>query len=133
MLDIKYIRENPDVVKKGIQNKNEKDRVDEILALDEKRRKIISEVEELKAKKNQVSAKIPQMKKAGEDTTQIFLEMKTVSDKITELDNQLKEVENDLNGILMYIPNLPHSSVPVGKTAEQNIEVRKWITGRIFI
>ncbi|MBE0572739.1 MAG: serine--tRNA ligase [Ignavibacteriaceae bacterium] len=127
MLDIKYIRENPDLVKQGIQNKNEKDRVDEILTLDEKRRKIISEVEELKAKKNQVSAKIPQMKKAGEDTTQIFAEMKTVSDKISELDNQLKNVENELNAILMFIPNLPHSSVPVGKTAEQNVEVRKWI------
>jgi len=126
MLDIKFIRENPDLVKQGIQNKNEKDRVDEILSLDEKRRKIIAEVEELKAKKNQVTAKIPQMKKAGEDTTQIFAEMKMVSDKITELDNQLKEVENELNNILMFIPNLPHSSVPVGKTAEQNVEVRKW-------
>jgi seryl-tRNA synthetase len=127
MLDIKFIRENPDLVKQGIQNKNEKDRVDEILTLDEKRRKIISEVEELKAKKNQVSAKIPQMKKAGEDTAQIFAEMKTVSDKITELDIQLKEIENELNNILMFIPNLPHSSVPVGKTAEQNVEVRKWM------
>lgn len=126
MLDIKYIRENPDLVKQGIQNKNEKDSVDEILTLDEKRRKIISEVEELKAKKNQVSSKIPQMKKSGEDTTQIFAEMKTVSDKISEMDTQLKDIENELNSILMYIPNLPHSSVPVGKTAEQNVEVRKW-------
>jgi seryl-tRNA synthetase len=126
MLDIKYIRENPDLVKQGIQNKNEKDRVDEILALDEKRRKILSEVEELKAMKNQVSAKIPQMKKAGEDTTQIFAEMKMVSDKITALDIQLKEVENELDAILLFIPNLPHSSVPIGKTVEQNVEVRKW-------
>lgn len=126
MLDTKFIRENPEAVKQGIQNKNEKDRVDEVLALDEKRRKLIAEVEELKAKKNQVSAKIPQMKKAGEDTTQIFAEMKTVSDKISELDIHLKEVENELKTILMFIPNLPHSSVPVGKTAEQNVEVRKW-------
>ena len=126
MLDIKLIRENPDLVKQGIQNKNEKDRVDEILSLDEKRRKIIIEVEELKAKKNQVSSKIPQMKKAGEDTTQIFAEMKNVSNKISELDNQLKDVENELNAILLFIPNIPHSSVPVGKTPEQNVEARKW-------
>ncbi|MDH3268088.1 MAG: serine--tRNA ligase [Ignavibacteria bacterium] len=126
MLDIKLIRENPELVKQGIQNKNEKDSVDEILTLDEKRRKIISEAEEFKANKNQVSAKIPQMKKAGEDTTQIFAEMKTVSDKITKLDNQLKEVEIELNSILMFVPNLPHLSVPIGKTAEQNVEVRKW-------
>lgn len=126
MLDIKHIREKPELVKQGIQNKNEKDRVNEILSLDANRRKIISEVEELKAKKNQVSAKIPQMKKAGEDTTQIFAEMKRVSDSISDLDAQLRNVENDLNSILMFVPNLPHSSVPIGKTAEQNVEVRNW-------
>jgi len=126
MLDIKYIRENPEIVKQGIINKNEKDRVDEILALDEKRRKIISEAEELKAQKNQVSSKIPQMKKSGEDTTQIFAEMKIVSDKISELDNQLKNIEDEFNTLLLFIPNLPHSSVPIGKTAEQNVEIRKW-------
>ena len=126
MLDLKFIRENPELVKKGIVDKNEKDRVDEILALDEKRRKIITEVEELKAKKNQVSSKIPQMKKAGEDTTQIFAEMKKVSENISELDSKLREVETELNDLLMFVPNLPHSSVPVGKTPEENVEVRKW-------
>ena len=126
MLDIKFIRENPELVKQGIQNKNENDRVDEILTLDEKRRRIISEAEELKAKKNQVSVKIPQMKKAGEDTTQIFTEMKKVSDNISELDSKLRDVESELNGLLMYVPNLPHTSVPVGKTPEENVEVRKW-------
>jgi seryl-tRNA synthetase len=126
MLDIKFIRENPELVKQGIKNKNEKDRVDEILTLDEKRRKIISEVEELKAKKNKVSSKIPQMKKAGEDTTQIFAEMKKVSDNISELDLKLREVENEFNSLLMFVPNLPHSSVPVGKSAEENVEIRKW-------
>jgi seryl-tRNA synthetase len=126
MLDIKFIRENPEAVKQGIVNKNEKDRVDEILAQDEKRRKIISESEELKAKKNQVSAKIPQMKKAGEDTTHIFAEMKKVSDNISELDTKLRDIDSELNDLLMFVPNLPHSSVPVGKTPEENVEVRKW-------
>lgn len=126
MLDIKFIRENPELVKQGIKNKNESDRVDEILALDGKRRRIISEVEDLKAEKNKVSSKIPQMKKAGEDTTQIFAEMKKVSDNISELDLQLRDAENGLKDLLMFIPNLPHSSVPVGKTAEENVEVRKW-------
>ena len=126
MLDIKFIRENPELVKQGIKNKNESDRVDEILALDGKRRRIISEVEDLKAEKNKVSSKIPQMKKAGEDTTQIFAEMKKVSDNISELDLQLRDAENGLKDLLMFIPNLPHLSVPVGKTAEENVEVRKW-------
>ncbi len=126
MLELKFIRENPELVKQGIKNKNENDRVDEIIQLDEKRRKIISEVEELKAEKNKVSSKIPQMKKSGEDTTEILTEMKKVSDKISGLDSQLREVETGLNKLLMFIPNLPHSTVPFGKTADNNIEIRKW-------
>lgn len=127
MLDIKFIRENPEIVKQGILNKNEKNRIDEILDLDKKRREIISKSEELKSKRNQVSAKIPQLKKAGEDVSQLLSEMKEVSDKITELDLQLKEIETELENILLFIPNLPHSSVPVGKSADENIEVRQWL------
>ncbi len=127
MLDIKFIRENPEKVKQGISNKNEKDRVDEILELDKKRREIISKSEELKSKRNQVSAQIPQLKKAGEDVTQLLSEMKDVSDKITELDKELKVVENELENILLFIPNIPHSSVSVGKSAEDNIETRRWL------
>jgi len=127
MLDLKFIRENPELVKQGLLNKNEKNRIDEILDLDKKRRKIISNSEELKSKRNQVSAKIPQLKKAGEDVSQLLTEMKEVSDKITELDLQLKEIENELENILLFIPNLPHNSVPVGKSADDNIEVRQWL------
>ncbi len=126
MLDIKLIRENPDLVKKGLENKNEKNRVDEILSLDEKRRQIIQSVEELKAKKNQVSQQVGQMKKSGQDATAIIAEMKAVSDNIAELDAQLKSTEEELNKILMSIPNLPHTSVPVGKSAAENVEARRW-------
>lgn len=127
MLDLKFIRENPEKVKEGILNKNEKNRIDEILELDKKRREIISKSEELKSKRNQVSAQIPQMKKSGKDVTQLLAEMKEVSDKITELDNELKAIENDLENILLFIPNIPHSSVPVGKSADNNVEVRRWL------
>ena len=72
MLDVKFIRENPEVVRQGLLNKNAKDIVDEILQLDEQRRGFISKTEELKAKKNQVSAEIPKLKKAGQDTSAIF-------------------------------------------------------------
>ena len=127
MLDLKFIRENPEKVKQGIANKNERDRVDEILQLDKHRRELIAHSEELKAKRNQVSAEIPKLKKAGRDVTEILAEMKKVSDSITELDVKLREVENQLNEILMYIPNLPHESVPVGKSSEENVEVRRWL------
>lgn len=127
MLDLKFIRENPELVRQGLLNKNEKNRVDEILDLDKQRREIISISEELKSKRNQVSALIPQLKKSGKDITELLAEMKEVSDKITELDSQLKEIETELEKILLYIPNLPHSSVPIGKSAEDNLEVRRWL------
>jgi len=126
MLDLKFIRENPELVKRGIRNKNEKDTVDDVLKLDEERRKLITQTEELKAKRNQVSSKIPQMKKAGEDVTEVLAEMKQVSDQITELDSKLKNVEEEIDKLLLFIPNMPHPSVPVGKSAEDNIEVRQW-------
>jgi seryl-tRNA synthetase len=127
MLDIKFIRENPDAVRKGLLNKNAKDIVDEIIALDEERRKFISQTEDLKSKKNQVSAQIPQLKKAGKDTSEIFAEMKRVGDEIALLDGQLRDVEFKIENILRNTPNIAHSSVPVGKSAEENVEVRRWL------
>jgi seryl-tRNA synthetase len=82
--------------------------------------------DELKNKRNQASAQIPQLKKAKQDTTAIMAEMKQVSDEITMLDGQLRDVETQLNDLLMSIPNLAHSSVPVGKSAEDNVETKRW-------
>ncbi len=127
MLDIKLIREKPELVKQGIKNKNEKDTVDEILALDKKRREILTKVEDLKAKRNKVSQEIGKLKKAGENADGIIAEMKTVSDEIKELDDSLKNVESKLNTLLSWVPNLPHSSVPVGANEESNVEVRNWL------
>ncbi|MEW6651992.1 MAG: serine--tRNA ligase [Bacteroidota bacterium] len=127
MLDVKFIRENPEIVRQGLLNKNAEDIVDEILRLDEQRRGFISKTEELKAKKNQVSADIPKLKKAGQDTTVIFEEMKIVGDEISRLDSQLKEIEEKIDTILRITPNLSHASVPVGKSAEENVEVRRWL------
>ena len=126
MLDLKLIRENPELVKQGIKNKNEKDRVDEILSLDEERRNLIRQTDELKHRQKEASFKIPQMKKAGQNVSSLLSEMKSLSDQVSKLDSKLKNTEEELNNILMYIPNLPHESVPVGKTAEDNVEVRRW-------
>lgn len=127
MFDIKLVRENPDFVRTGLKNKNEKDRVDEILQLDATRREIISKVEELKARKNQVSAEVGKIKKSGGDASEIIAEMKTFGDQIKDFDDKLKEVETTLHTILMSIPNLAHSSVPIGKSAEDNVEVKRWL------
>ncbi len=127
MLDVKFIRENPELVKQGVENKNEKNRVDDVLKLDEERRDLIVHADELKSQRNQVSSKIPQMKKAGQDVSSTLAEMKRVSDQIAELDSNLKIVEENLENILMYIPNIPHPSVPIGKSAADNVEERQWL------
>ena len=126
MLDLKFIRENPEKVKEGIKNKNEKDTVDEILSLDEKRRELIVQVEELKAKKNQTSQQIGEMKKSGGDASGIISEMKRVGDMIADLDTQLGETQHQLDQLLMWVPNLPADSTPIGSSAEENVESRKW-------
>lgn len=127
MLDIKLIRENPEIVKQGIENKREKSRVDEILKIDEQRRELIFRTDELKSQRNQASMQVGAIKKSGGDASEIIAEMKRVSDQITENDSLLKELETQLEDILLYLPNLPHSSVPVGKSAEENVEVRRWL------
>lgn len=126
MLDLKFIRENPDTVKKGIESKNEKNRVDEIIALDSERRSIITKVEDLKARKNSVSQEVGKLKKAGQNADAIIAEMKQLGDDIKILDDKLAETDNSLNDILMWIPNLPHESVPFGKSSADNVEARNW-------
>jgi len=127
MLDIKYIRENPGKVREGIKNKNEKDRLDEVLELDQERRDLLTGTEELKAKRNQGSAQVAQLKKSGGDAAALLAEMKRLSDQVTFNDSLLSDVEEKLNNILMYLPNLPHESVPVGRSAEDNIETKVWV------
>ena len=127
MLDLKFIRENPELVKQSVENKNEKSTVDQVLELDIERRNLIQKAEDLKAQKNKVSQEVGRLKKAGENADAVIAEMKKVGDDIKELDDKLKETETKLNDLLIWIPNLPHESVPVGKTAEDNVEVRQWL------
>ncbi len=127
MLDIKFIRENIDFVKAAIESKNEKNKVDELIKLDTKRREILAEVESLKAERNSASKEVGNLKKQGKDATEIVNKMAEVGEKIKELDNQLRNVENELNEKLLWIPNIPHSSVPKGKDSSENVEVRSWI------
>ena len=127
MLDIKFIRENSEIVKQGILNKNEKNTVDLILKVDSKKRELLTRTEELKAKRNSVSQEVGRLKKAGQNADDIVAEMKQVSEDIKRLDEQLRNIDEDLNELILWVPNLPHPSVPVGKSAEDNIETKQWI------
>src|SRR5881396_3659671 len=130
MLDIKLIREKPDFVRQRLTTRGAGDEVhiDEILKLDEQRRKILGEVENLKAQRNRVSKEIGALmgqKKTVEAETK-KAETRTMGDRITELDHQAAESEAKRDAILIRLPNLPHSSVAVGKDTADNPEVRTW-------
>lgn len=126
MIDIKLIRENPELVRKGIENKNDKSSVDEILAVDLQRREKVQYVEELKAKRNSASQQIGVLKKAGESTDGIMAEMKEVSDEIKKIDEELKVVNDKFKSLLEWVPNLPHSTTPIGKSADDNVDFSSW-------
>ncbi|GKV58013.1 serine--tRNA ligase [Sporosarcina sp. NCCP-2222] len=127
MLDIKVLRANFDEVKAKLTKRGEDlTDLDKFLGLDEKRRELISKVEVLKAERNEVSQKVAEMKRNKENADDVIARMREVGDEIKVLDEQLNQVEEDLNYVLMRIPNIPHESVPVGDSEDDNVEVRKW-------
>ena len=126
MLDLKLLRSETEKVKEALGRRKENVDVDAVLALDDKRRELLTEAEALKAKQNEVTKQIPVMKKEGKDTTAVFAEMKEISEKIKELDAKTREVEDELNRMMLTIPNIPDSSVPDGDTDEDNIEIRRF-------
>ncbi|MBU3740725.1 MAG: serine--tRNA ligase [Candidatus Kapabacteria bacterium] len=125
MLDIKFIREQPDVVKTNCKNKLDGSDIDGLLELDGRRRSIIQDVESLKSLRNTVSQEIAVMKKQGLDAAEKIAEMKAESDRIKELDDELRGIEEKIESIMLMIPNIAHPSVPVGRSADDNVEVRR--------
>lgn len=127
MLDIKLIRQTPEVVKAALKKRKAEDRVDEILVLDEKRRKALYQVEQLKNQQNTVSKQIPAMKKEGKDVAPVFEEMKKLSEEVKNLDAQVREFDLEIEKIMLTIPNIPNETVPEGDTDEDNVEVRRFM------
>jgi len=132
VLDPKLIRSNPDLVKEALAKRKEDINIDEFLALDEKRREYIAKTEQLKSKRNTVSQEIARLKKENKDASELINQMQEVSKFIKEYDQELQKIEEELQAILMSIPNIPHPSVPVGETEEDNVEVRRWGEPRKF-
>ena len=125
MLDIKYIKENPDdVVKRlAMKGKDAKEDIDRIIELDAKRRSMIAETEALKSEQNKVSKQIPALKKAGQDVAPIFAQMKELSDRAKDIDAALKDVEIEYTNLMLGLPNLPDTDLkPGGK--ENNEPIR---------
>lgn len=134
MLDIKFIKENAEYVKKRLltRNKDYSADIDRILEADISRRALISDTEQLRAKQNSVSKEIPKLKKEGKDTAPIFEEMKQLSDKVKADTEKIDALETEIENLLLSIPNLPDESVPVGADDSENVEIRRWGEARNF-
>ena len=126
MLDIRLIREDPAAVERALATRGAAISLAPILAADAERRRLLTETEELKAERNRASEAIGQAKRRGEDAQAVTSRMREVSDRTKALDLQVKDADARLESLLLEIPNLPHPSVPVGRSADDNVEVRRW-------
>ena len=132
MLDLRLIRERPDEVQRALADKGGTELIPEILARDVERRRLLKEVEDLKAQRNVASEAIGRAKKAGQDAAAEQARMREVGDRIKALDAALKAIDEAIEALLVQVPNVPHPSVPPGKSDEENVEVRRWGTPRRF-
>jgi seryl-tRNA synthetase len=132
MLDVKTVRENQEVLRNALKNRDYDIDLKDFLSLEQRRRNIIGKVEELKNRRNVVSEKIGKMKKEGEDATLLVSDMKLVSEEIKGMDSELKDVDEGIREFLLNLPNIPHESVPIGRDEEDNVEMRNWGEKRAF-
>ena len=130
MLDLNFVRDNLSFVEETLQQRglDPADVLKDFRELDTERRQAITEAERLKARRNRASEEIAKLKKSGEDATALIAETKEFREKIQEKEKAAAEYETRLHQMLAGIPNIPHDSVPVGKTPEDNVEVRRWGT-----
>ena len=126
MLPLNLIRDNPEIVKKGIAAKRENVNINQILKLDKKRRLILNELNDKRAQRNTVSESIGRAKAKGENANDVIKEMQVLSKNIKKVELELTEKTNQLEPLLFKIPNLPHKSVPIGSKPEDNVVIREW-------
>ena len=134
MLNMRLLREHPEVVREALAKRHETAPLDEILALDAERRQLLVEKEALQARRNQVSREIGRLLQQGQtaEAERLKAEMRAVGDHIRELEEKVRALEARLADLLLYLPNIPHPSVPVGQDERDNVLVRSWGEPRRF-
>ena len=132
MLDLRLVREQPEAVERALADKGGAALIQEVLARDAERRRLIHQVEELNAERNRVSKEMGKKFAGGAVPAEVREQMRAVADQIKTLDAQLKDVDAAVQALALQIPNVPHPSVPPGKSDEDNVEVRRWGTPREF-
>ncbi len=126
MIDIKLLRENPDVVQKALDDRGSEADLSGLLELDRQRRDMVFKADELKRKRNEVSQRVAELKKAGEDASSLIEDMRTVAEEIGALDAEIRRTDEQIRALWLAIPNIPHPSVPFGRSEDDNEEVRRW-------
>ncbi len=128
MLDLAFVRANLPLVEEKLRARGQDPAalLGDFLAIDTIRRERITEVEQLKAQRNKLSEEVGKLKKSGQDATALMDETRTLKQKMESLDLAANEAEEQLRAILQRIPNLPHESVPVGKSEHENVEIKRW-------
>ncbi len=126
MLDIKLIRENPEKVNELLKRRNPDLSIDAVLAVDEERRQIQTQADELRAKRKNESQKIGMMKKNGENTDAIQEDVRKLGDEIKALEEKQVELDEKQRNLLLYTPNIPDETAPIGASDADNVEVSKW-------
>ena len=132
MLDIKLIRENPEKINELLKRRNPELSINEVIAIDEERRKIQTKADELRAKRKSESQKIGLMKKNGENTDEIQEDVRVLGDEIKELEEKQNALDFKQRDILLHIPNIPDETTPIGASDADNVEVYKWGEPRKF-
>ncbi|MAG91325.1 serine--tRNA ligase [Candidatus Woesearchaeota archaeon] len=131
MLDIKFIRENPKVIKKDLEKRHEKEKlkwVDDLLKKDVEYRKLLQDNQKLRQRRNEITDEINKLKKQGEDIKEKIKEAKELPDTIKQSTEKVEELRNKIQYYLMRLPNILHESVPIGKDENDNVVVKKWGT-----
>ncbi|MDP8209232.1 MAG: serine--tRNA ligase [Candidatus Stygibacter australis] len=131
MIDLKYIRSNPELLKEAVINKKEKADIDRILEIDEARRKLQFDFDNLRSEQKKTSSEIPKLKKAGKDVSQVMERMKSLADELKNISAKLTESGNELDTLLLTVPNIPAEGVPAGGE-ENNQQIREWGEARKF-
>ena len=126
MLDIKILRQNPDIIREALKNRNSGLDISPAIELDKQRRALLVDVESKKAAQNEITKKIPQMKKNGENTDEVFREMKELSGTIKELDERVRKIDEELRDFMLRIPNIPNETCPIGADDSENEEQRRF-------
>jgi len=126
MLDAKFVLENLESVQNRLAARGPRISLEEFVLISREKKGVLKKVEDLRAEKNKVSEEISQLKKEGKDASSLIADMRKVGDEIAGLDEKLKAFEDELKTTLLNVPNIPHESVPAGRGAEDNKEVRRF-------